>query len=234
LIKKTFSDISAELDLILSSKRSFWNLSALSHIDYDDISQEIRLHIHSQFGMWDQSLPFGPWAAAVVNNQISNLKEKYYGRFAPPCRKCKYDLGENRCEFTSCGQKTDECQKLRDWRAGKEASYRLILAESTDTCVKNDHHYEQKVKIAAESNPDYEKAGDRLHELVMKGLNPISQKIYRLLFIEGKTDKEVSDEMGYRTSENGKKPGYRRISGMKKILIKRAKKIMRDHDVFTD
>ncbi len=232
LIKKTFEDILPELDSILRSKKSFWNLDAITHVNYDDICQEIRIHVNNKFVQWDQERPFIPWASELVNRQISNLKEKYYGRFAPPCRTCKHDLGENRCDFTSCGQKTSECELLRKWKQSKEPAYRMLLAESSDETNDLDFQNEPKVQIEAEGNPDYIRASERLHDLVLKGLNEQSRKIYRLLFIENRSDEYVAQEMGYRTTEAGMKPGYRRISGMKKLLIARAKKIMSDHDVF--
>ncbi len=232
--KKIFEDVVLELDDILKSKRSFWNLEAVSHIDYDDISQIIRLHIHAKFNQWDQKDPFKPWASKIVNNQISNLKEKHYGRFAPPCRTCEHDLGENRCAFTSCGVKTEECPELSKWQKSKESAYRMLLAESSDKAYVDDPEGESRIKIQSAPDLDYFKASDKLHVLMLKGLNEKSQKMYRLLFIESRSDDYISKEMGYKTSEEGMKPGYRQISSMKKMLIARAKKIMKENDVFSD
>ena len=116
---KKFDDIIGELDSILRGKRSFWNLEAICHVSYEDICQIIRLHIHTKFEQWNQDLPFSGWAAEIVSNQIANLKEQYYGKFAPPCRTCHHDLGEKLCEKNPSGLKCAECLDFAKWERKK-------------------------------------------------------------------------------------------------------------------
>lgn len=233
-IKKKFEDIVGELDLILRGKRGFWNLEAICHVSYEDVCQIIRLHVYSQFDQWNQELPFHPWAARLINNQISNLKEQYYGKFAPPCRKCDDDLGSNLCGRTESGIKCSECPFFAKWEQKKEAAYRVILAESADKAYYEDEDGEGRIKIEAAQSPDYFLASSRLHQMVMNGLNDKMKKVYRLLYIENRSDDYVAKEMGFKTNEKGKRPGYRSIWGMKREIVARAKEIMKETDIFTD
>lgn len=230
--KRTFSDISKELDLILASKRSLWNLDAICHTDYDDISQEIRIHILKQFSKWDQSLPFAPWAAEIVSRQIFNLKEKHYGKFASPCRICKYDLGGDLCGLNSDGKKGSKCAKFANWEVKKEAAYHMLMAESSDQTYSGSEDGEPRFVIVSVETPDYDRGTTNLHHLMEGALNKRMFKFYRLMFMENRSDEYVAIEMGLRSNEGGMKPGYRRISGVKKILIKKAKELMEDNDIF--
>lgn len=234
MVKLKFEDISAELDSILKSKRSFWSLGAICHMDYDDVCQIIRIHIYKQFAKWDQNRSFSKWAKEVVNNQISNLKEKHYGKFAPPCRTCEFDLGGDRCEFTTCGMKTSECSKFAEWQQKKEEAYRLVLATSADESYSEDPGGEGRIKIESNESPDYVSASARLHYLMQVDMTDKEKKIYRLLFIENRTDEFVARELGWKTTEKGKPPGYRRISGFKKTFKDKAKKILKDLDIFEE
>lgn len=234
MVKLKFEDISAELDTILKSKRSFWSLGAICHMDYDDVCQIIRLHVYQKFSQWHQDQPFAPWAARIINNQITNLREKHYGKFAPPCRTCEFDLGGDRCEFTSCGMKTSECPKFAEWQQKKEEAYHLVLATSSDESYAEDPGGEGRIKIESSLTPDYFAASSRLHSLMQRDMSEREKKIYRLLFIENRSDEFVARELGWKSSEKGKPPGYRRISGFKKSFKDKAKKILKDLDIFEE
>jgi hypothetical protein len=53
-------------------------------------------------------------------------------------------------------------------------------------------------------------------------------RIYQLLYIEHKSEEDVSKALGFKSSEKGQKDGYRRIRKVKSIIIERAKKILQD------
>ena len=229
---KTYEDCQEEIDSILSSKRSFWTLDSISQVGYDDVSQIIRIHIFTKFDQWNQTLPFSPWAASLINRQIINLKKKFYGRLAPPCQTCEFNIGGGQCSFTKSGGKTSECSKFAKWEVSKGVGYNMLLAESTDKAYDSDPEGESRITLESKESPDYAAASDRLHQLVMTGLTPKMQKLYRWLYIEHRSDEFISEAMKFKTSEEGKLPGYRQITNIKKVLINRAKTIMKDIDIF--
>ena len=108
----------------------------------------------------------------------------------------------------------------------------MLLAESTDKAYDSDPEGESRITLESQESPDYAAASDRLHQLVMTGLTPKMQKLYRWLYIEHRSDEFISQAMNFKTSEEGKLPGYRQITNIKKVLINRAKLIMKDIDIF--
>lgn len=232
--KQLYEDKSKEIDSILHSKRSFWTLDAISHIGYDDVCQIIRIHIHAKFEQWKQNEPFAPWASRLINNQIINLKTKFYGKHAPPCVQCEFNLGGGQCSFTSSRQTDSECEKFKKWKLKKESAYRIMLAESTDKSYDEDPDGEGRITVESPAAPDYVRASERLHFLVMDNLDDGKKDLYRWFFIENRSDAFIAEKMGFKTTEKNKTPGYKQISNLKKSLIDRAKKIMSEIDIFSE
>ena len=65
-----------------------------------------------------------------------------------------------------------------------------------------------------------------------KVLNDRQYKIYSLLFIKHLAEEEVAKEMGYKTTEKGRKAGYKQIKNLKKLFREKAEKILATKDVF--
>ena len=42
-------------------------------MDYDDVSQIIRLHIYKKWDMYDPAKPLAPWLNRIITNQIKNF-----------------------------------------------------------------------------------------------------------------------------------------------------------------
>ena len=225
--------MSQEIDSILYSKRPFWNLDAISHIGYDDVCQIIRLHIFDKFSLWDQTRPFAPWAARLISCQIINLKEKFYGKFAPPCSGCEFNFGAGKCGYNANGLQGPECEKYLKWQIKKEASYRLLLPEIADRSYDIDPDGECRIKIESREEKDYEHAADKLHSLIMENLDEKKKQIYRWLFIEHRSEEYIAEKLGFHSNEKGKKPGYRQIRTFRKTFVERAKVIMQKEDVFS-
>ena len=232
--KQFYEDKSSEIDSILLSKKSFWTLDAISHIGYDDVCQIIRIHIYNKFEQWKQTEPFAPWVSRLINNQIINLKTKFYGKHAPPCSTCEFNLGNGQCSLTISKIADSECEKFRKWKIKKESAYRIMLAESTDKAYDEDPDGEGRIRIESQISPDYVRASEKLHFLVMEKLDSNKRDLYKWFFIENRTDSFVAEKMGFKTTEKNKSPGYKQISNLKKSLIERAKKIMSETDIFSE
>ena len=90
--------------------------------------------------------------------------------------------------------------------------------------------YEIK-KITSDVN-DIDIASKRLHSEIEKQLNPRHYKVYKMLFIDFKSEEEVAKEMGYKTTEKGRSAGYKQIKNLKKQFKDLAKKILKSKDIF--
>ena len=69
----TYEDYSDIIDSELAKRRNNWFLNSVSWIDFDDVSQIIRAHIHRKWDQWDQSRPIKPWLNKIISNQFSSL-----------------------------------------------------------------------------------------------------------------------------------------------------------------
>ena len=73
--KKTkFEDRIKEIDIEICKRRAKWNLTALSWMDFDDVSQILRIHIFKKWHLYDHSKPLAPWLNRIISNQIKNIQ----------------------------------------------------------------------------------------------------------------------------------------------------------------
>ena len=57
--------------------------------------------------------------------------------------------------------------------------------------------------------------------------------VYELLFIKHIDEEEVAQKMGYKTSEKGRKAGYKQIKNLKKIFKQKAQEILKNEDIIS-
>ena len=113
--KPSFEESILEIDTEIKKEKYKWNLSALSWMDFSDVSQILRIHIYKKWDMYDPSKPLKPWINRIISNQIKNLIRNNYGNYARPCLKCSASEGENfvlymenkmvRARCMQCGKK---------------------------------------------------------------------------------------------------------------------------------
>ena len=89
-----------------------------------------------------------------------------------------------------------------------------------------------EVQSMSDPSCDIHDATSRLHAEMEKALGERHYKVYKMLFIEFKSEAEVAKEMGYKTSEKGRAAGYKQIKNLKKQFKDKAKKILATQDVF--
>ena len=64
-----------------------------------------------------------------------------------------------------------------------------------------------------------------------KELSSKQYQVYKLLFIDNIDEEEVAEQMGYKTSEKGRKAGYKQIKNLKKIFKEKAQDILKREDI---
>lgn len=221
IIPKNFEEALPIINQELIKRRSKWSLQAVNEMDYDDVSQIIRLHIYKKFSKYDPFQPFIPWINKIISNQIKNLLRNKYYSFERPCLRCAASQGEDLCSITSTGKQCVECPLYHKWFKTKKSAHDVKLTVSIE-------NHTQEVSNKFCDYYDTEIAGHKLTERLKKILKPIEWKVYELLYIKHKTENEVARIMGYRTNELGRNPGYKRLRQLKKIIIQTSKDILKD------
>ena len=91
-----------------------------------------------------------------------------------------------------------------------------------------------------ENYPDYKgedffNEEDTISKLIIeleKALTDKQYTVFRLKYIEGKTDEEISKQLGFITSETKRQAGYRQIKNIQKIIREKTQKIIDTKDIF--
>lgn len=213
----------------IRKRRSRWFLSSVTYLDFDDVSQILRAHIHKKWHLWDQSKQLEPWLNRVISNQIKNLIRNNYGVFAKPCVNCPFNEGScvemNACSFTKSGVQTTECPLYKKWTKSKQHEFNIKMPTSFEV-----HDFELKTHNL--DHVDLEIAANRMHEKMKDRLNQKQFLAYNLLYIKNTPEEQVAKRLGYKTSEKNRTAGYRQIKNLKNFFQATAKRILEEEDIF--
>ena len=217
--KITFEESIELIDAELQKRKNRWSLTSLSWMDYDDVSQIIRIHIYKKWDLYDQAKPLAPWLNRIISNQIKNIIRNNYGNYARPCMKCSASDGDNGCEIY--GKQCVDCPLYEHWFKNKKRAHDTKLPVSLE-------NHPQEIYNKPSDAFDIETEAINLHKNMKKILKPIEWRVYNFLYIENKTENEVAKAMGYVTSEKNRQPGYKQIKNIKKSIIRKAKQLIRE------
>jgi hypothetical protein len=217
-----YEEYSAVIDTEIAKRRSKWNLTALAWMDFDDVSQIIRIHIHKKWTLYDSSKPILPWINRIISNQLKNLIRNHYGNFSRPCLKCAAAEAEDLCNIYV--KQCSTCPLYAHWEKFKKRAHDTKLALPLENHVK-------EVSSQFEDSIDIEMTAEYMHKQMEKILKPTEWKIYEALYIKGIDEKKLSETMGYSSSEKNRGPGYKHIKNIKKTIITKVKKMLASGEI---
>ena len=230
--KITYEESYCILEEELNKRRGKWFLTSLAWIDFDDVKQIISAHIYKKWEQWDQDRPLRPWLNRIISNQLKNILRNYYSNYAKPCLNCPFNQSgvteENEvglCGFTESKMQCNECPLYAKWEKTKKSAYDIKMAVT----IENHAH---EIKSSSGTSFEIEEAQKRLHEEMRKILSEKNFQIYKMLFIKNMTDEQVAAKLGYKTTETGRKAGYKQIKNLKKQFKAKAEKILKTKDIF--
>jgi RNA polymerase sigma factor (sigma-70 family) len=210
----SFEESISIIDNEISKRRNKWNLSSLTWIDFDDVSQIIRIHIYKKWHLYNPKKPLAPWVNRIISNQIKNLIRNNYLNFIKPCAQCPEAEPDEGCK--KFGKQCSSCPLYKEWEKNKKHAYNLnmpVSFESLENCV--DTSYSDSI--------DIDKFKLDLDEKMKKFLKPLEWKLYEMLYIKKMTEKQAAKKMGYKSTEENRNPGYKQIKNMQKAIIKKIK-----------
>lgn len=233
--KKRFEDMYEIIDQVIKKRKNKWRLKAISWFDFEDIEQIIKLHIYRKWHLWDQSRAIEPWINRIVSNQIKNIIRNNYTSFARPCLSCSFNQNreadhgnELSCGFTPSKTQCAECPLYAKWEKVKKSAYDVKMTVSLEN-HKNYHFNFESTK-----DHDYLDAEYKLHDLMKQHLTDKHFFIYKMFFIDNLTDDQIAKILRFKTSEKGRKAGYKQIKNLKKMLFLKAQDLLSQHDIFTN
>jgi DNA-directed RNA polymerase specialized sigma24 family protein len=220
--KASFESRILEINQEISKRKHKWSLTTLAWMDFNDVSQILRIHIYKKWNMYDQSQPLAPWVNRIVSNQIKNLIRNNYGNYSRPCLKCAAAENDDSCNIY--GSQCDKCPLYAKWQKSKKSAHDIKLPVSLE-------NHTQEVHNIIGDQMDIEKSAKNIHAKMRQILKPIEWKFYELHYIKHKSEEESAKLMGYRTNEKNRKIGYKQVKNLKKSIMTKVKKYLYNGDI---
>lgn len=226
MIDKSFSfeDKSDIIAKAINRKRNKWHLSAIAWMDFDDVSQIIKLHIYKKWSMWDQDKPLEPWIGRIISNQLKNLIRNNYTNYVRPCLSCPHNGGEDHCTISPNGLQNNFCVLYAKWEKQKKTGYNLKMPVTIE-------NHKQEIEQTVDNNFFSFSSVEILNIEMQKHLTPKQFSAYIMLFFEEQDDEHVAKFMGYKTNEKNRMIGYKQIKNLKKLFKEKALEILKNNDI---
>ena len=219
---KNFEDCIKVIDEEIRKRKSKWNLQSLAWMDFEDVSQIIKIHIFKKWNLYDSQQPLRPWLNRIISNQLKNLVRNNYGNFTRPCLKCAAAEEPDGCILFI--KQCVSCPLYEYWNKNKKDAQNLKIPVSMD-------YHSIEVKNLSYNSDSFNSNKNKLHEVMLGKLKPLERTVYKLIYIENKSDEEVAKIMNYKSSEQGRPPGYKHIKNIKKGIIEKVKKVLEKGEV---
>tara|TARA_R100000808_G_scaffold8266_1_gene23486 strand:+ start:20666 stop:21361 length:696 start_codon:yes stop_codon:yes gene_type:complete len=221
--KPSFEESIDFINQEINKRRHKWSLTSLNWMDFDDVSQIIRVHIYEKWHLYKEDKPLGPWLNRIISNQIKNLIRNNYGNYSRPCLKCAAQEGHDGCKIYD--KQDSSCPLFARWEKTKKSAYNIKIPLSLE-----DHSYEVQ-RIALSDSMDIERNAKKLHKKMKEILKPNEWIVYEGLFIKNLEEIEVASSLGYVSTEKNRNPGYKQIKNLKKNIIEKVKITLKKGDV---
>jgi DNA-directed RNA polymerase specialized sigma24 family protein len=220
----TFEDKSEIIAKAINKKRGKWQLSAIAWMDFDDVSQIIKLHIYKKWSMWDQGKPLEPWIGRIISNQLKNLIRNNYTNYVRPCLSCPHNGGDDQCLISHNGLQNNSCLLYAKWEKQKKTGYNIKMPVTIE-------NHKQEIEDNIDNSFFSFLSVELLNDEMQKALTQKQYEAYIMLFFEKQGEEEVAKFMGYKTNEKNRMIGYKQIKNLKKLFKEKALEILKNKDI---
>jgi RNA polymerase sigma factor (sigma-70 family) len=229
-----FEDKHKEIDIEIRKRRGKWFLDSLAWFDFSDVEQIIRAHIFKKWDQWDQSRSLAPWINKIITNQMKNILRNNYSNFVRPCLNCPFNQSKcsdsaginpgSLCGFTSSGEQDSECPLYSKWEKTKKSAYDIKMAVTIE-------NHPTEIYSMRDTYVDIDECIIKLSKALEDSLPAKQYRIYDMLYVKHMEEEEVAKIMGYKTTEKGRKAGYKQLKNLKKIFKDKAIQILQKGEV---
>lgn len=207
----------------IEKRRRKWTLKGVVAVDFDDVKQILMRHLFIKLDMYDPAKsPLSHWTNTIISNQISNILRNNYYSCARPCLKCACQLPLESCELY--GEQTNACSVYKKWEETKKSAHDIRLALPSE-------NHQQEIYDIPNIHSDLLPQIAEMHLKMKKVLKKFEYRIYECLFIFNLSEIQTAKKLGYSSAEKWRKPGYASISKAKKVILEKAKKMIRDGEI---
>ena len=212
----------------VSKRQTRWRLDAVNYIVWEDIEQQLTVHVIKKIHLWDKDRsPIQHWLNRLISNQIKNLLRNLYGAFQSPCCRCIHNLGGDKCAVFKT-QSNPSCSLFLKWYGGKRFKQEIQFAQSQDAEIPGEgNHNLKRELISRECNfLNFDKKIPEFQTLLKSKLRPLEWRAYTYLFIDYLSDIQTAKNLGYDTSGNKNSTGYKTVLKIKTKIYKIAREVV--------
>lgn len=217
--KPTFEESIEIIDTEIKKRHGKWTLTCLASMDYDDVSQILRLHIWKKWHLYNPERPLVNWLNVIISNQIRNLVRNNFSIYSKPCNSCPHSVGDNSCELYDV--QCEACPLYAKWLKYKKHAHDIKLP------VPIENHEKEVCEFECQHS-DVEKSIPELHKRIEPLLKPYEWQVYKWCFIEHLDDEVIVEKMGYGGSKF--KKGLKYLNCIRKTIAGHANKIVYSED----
>lgn len=220
--RPTFEDSLPLIDAEIAKRRHKWNLTSISWMDYDDVSQIIRIHIFRKWHQYQPGRPLAPWLNTIITNQIRNLIRNLYSNFTRPCLKCAAALDGDKCHIY--GEQCADCPLFAHWQKRKQPATNIKMPVSME---KHTH----EVHAIFDDSIDVSRFADAVHEQMKLVLKPVEWLVYEGLYITHRDEADIAKDLGFVSNETGRNPGYKQMKNIRKTIMAQVRRCLANGDI---
>lgn len=221
--KPTFESLISTIEAQIEKRRGSWRLASLP---WEDASQMILTRAFIKYHTFDPKKgEFSHWLSRLITNERINILRNNHLKWSRPCiQGCIHNTGGDSCDRTKSGKQCAECPFYKKWIDRKESHYAI------EQTLPLENHV-QEVNSIQSDFIDIEGAKGVIDLKMKEKLNKHEYMIYKLLYVDGKSEKEVGKLMGYKKTNSRMHAGYQNILKTRKKVLEMAKEIIAEENL---
>ncbi len=221
-VKLKFEDFIDTIDEEISKRKNKWTLTSIAWMDFEDISQILKIHIFKKWHLYDQDKPLLPWLNRIISNQLKNLIRNNYSNYCKPCLRCAAAEPDSSCSIY--GSQDGRCPLYKRWLTKKKSAYDVKMALPLEN-----HRSEIQESLTHASS--IETGIAKLHQKLKETLKPNEWIVYESFYIQNKSEVEIAKQLNFKTTEKNRTPGYKQIKNIQKSILNKAKRILERNEL---
>ncbi len=235
----TFEQRYEEIVREIDKRKNQWTLNSMA---FEDARQIILIHVYKKYHLFEESkvidgrkVEFTHWVNSLITHKIYGIWRDNLAIFSRPCvgnprdgmERCAFNAGGDLCTATKSGKQCSECKLYKDWETRKKDHHAV-----KQTLTLENHS--QEVSNIQSDFTDIEEKKRVIDEKMKERLDKQEWKAYKMLIVDGKTERQAAQALGFK-KKRGKKsrmyPGYLKILALRHKFVELAKEIIENEDL---
>jgi RNA polymerase sigma factor (sigma-70 family) len=221
--KPTFESLVPTIESQIEKRKGDWKLASMP---WEDVRQQLLTRVFFKYHKFDpEKGKFSHWLSKLITNEKTNILRNNHTKFSRPCvTGCPHNGGGDACLMTPSKLQCAECPLYRNWERRKLDHFRV-----QQTLPLENHM--QEVNSIQSDFLDIAGSKSIIDEKMKDKLDANEYMIYRMIYIEGKSEQEVGKELGYKKTGTKTYEGYQMLLKLKKLIVLKAKEIIEEQDL---